>query len=600
MPSSRHAEARSFLQLALLAAITVLLLAACAGGPGVRQLPEEARRAELLYRDGEFRAAGQAYLEIAASQRANRDYYRLRAAEAFREEGELALAEAALAGVDPRALDEGEGQRLALLQAELALAAGNPGRALERLTIAPQRLSGTQRARLHELRGRAFEADGQAFAAALEFARLDPLLDAHERHDNADRLRRLLDGLADHELLRHSASLSAGHPLQPFAARTITARGLSMPANFREDPRPYRPGGFASRPRVVALLLPYDGPLRLPAASVRDGFMAAHYGHEGERPELRSYDTGTTPEQAVAAYRQAVAEGADAVVGPLSREAVSAVFAEPHLPVPVIALNRPIGPVPLGSISFALAPEDEAAAVAQRMQDRGLRRVVAVSSSDEGSQRALAGFTARHLQAGGELLGTVIVPDVGVDYLEQIRRTLQGAGLPTSAPKELSEGHDPRFDAVFLALRAQQARLAVPQLRMFGITRLPLLATSSINAVEDGNRLDRDLEGIEFTEVPWMVADLPGLPSRAELIGRLDSVRGAGGRLFAFGLDAYRLLLERQTLEGSDRDLHGATGRIRLDRYGEARRQPGIAVFRNLRPRLVENGGLLSDGESAR
>jgi uncharacterized protein len=604
LPRMSHpsfAEHRSLLHASLLAALAALLLAACAGAPGVRQLPEEARQAEQMYRDGEFSRAAEGFLAAAAGHRANRDYFRLRAAEALREEGELDAAERALAGIDPRALDDDERQRLLLLQAELALAAGRPQLALERLSMPAQRLPAHYRARLHELRGRAFEADGDGFSAALEYVRLDPLLEPREQHDNAERLRSLLDRLADHELLQRSAALPPGHPLQPFAARALGARGLAVPTHFRDYPDRYPgPAMRAPRPRIVALLLPQDGPLRVAANSVRDGIMAAHYGTDGPRPELRSYDTGSTPEQAIEAYRRAVAEGAEAVVGPLSREAVSALLAEPRLPVPVLALNRPSGPVPLGSISFALAPEDEAAAVARRMAERGLRRVIAVVGSDEHAQRALAGFTARHLQAGGELLGTVIVPDVGVDYLDPIRRTLQSAGLPISAPRELAEAHNPGFDAVFLALRAPQARLAVPQLRMFGITRLPILATSTINEVGDGDRLDRDLNGIEFTEVPWLVADLPGLPSRAALIERLDSTRGGGGRLFAFGLDAYRLLLERATLESGEGTLDGATGQIRLDRYGEARRQPGIAVFRNQRPRLLVNGGLLSDGESAR
>jgi uncharacterized protein len=602
MPVSNRTSGPASPPIRLLAVVAVaVLLAACAAAPGVRQMPDEIRLAEQLYRDGDFRAAGQAYLDAADSSRSNREFYRLRAAEAFREEGELGSAQRALGNISARGLDEDERNRLMLLQAEIALDSGAPRLALERLApITVQRLPGSYRARYHELRGRAFAAEGDSFAAAAEYARLDPLLGDFDRHENIERIRALLAELGDATLVQGSTALPPDHPLQAYAARAMSARGLALPDRVRELPRTDPRRSVASTPRVIALLLPQTGPLRAAAVPVRDGFIAAHFADTATRPELRSYDTGSTPEEAVEAYHRAVAEGAEAVVGPLSREAVTLLFAEARLPVPVLALNRPLGPVPPLSMSFALAPDEEAAEVAARMQQRGLRRVVAVVGSDDNAQRALAGFTARHLQAGGQLLGTVVIPDSGVDYLEPIRNTLRAAGLPTSAPRTLATEHDPGFDAVFLALRPGQARLAVPQLRMFGITRLPLLATSSINAVEDGNRLDRDLNGIEFTEVPWLVSDVAGLPSRARLATGMESLNGPAARLFAFGLDAYYLLRERSTLEYGDRVLEGATGRIELDRFGEARRQPAIAEFRNQRPRLVDNAGQLIDGESAR
>jgi uncharacterized protein len=592
---------RPSLPALLVSALAVLLLAACAAAPGVRDLPVDARNAETLYLEGDFRGAADAWLIAAGSSRAHRDFYRLRAAEALREEGDLTGARRTLADLNPRSLSDEERQRLALLQAELALAGGDPRLALDTLGGPAQRVAPAQRARFHELRGRALEAQQQPFAAAAEYAALDALLQGPDRADNSARISRLVGSLDDMALIDGSASLPAGHPLQPYAARALSIRGLAMPERFRRstptDDRGFRP--LTRGPRTVALLLPQAGPMRLASASVRDGFMAAHFAQPMPRPQVRIYDSGENPQQAIDAYRQAVAEGADVVVGPLAREAVSALFEQPQLPVPVVGLNRSSAPVPPGSMSFALAPDEEAAAVAGLLQQRGLRRVVAVVGSDDSAQRALAGFTARHLQGGGELLGTVLIPDSGVDYQPAIRRMLQGAGLPTVAPKELSREHHAGFDAVFLALRPTQARLAMPQLRIFGVIDVPTFATSTINAVDDDERLDRDLNGIEFAEVPWVVADLPGLPSRSELVQQLDTARGPAARLFAFGLDAYRLLVDPGLQQGG-MHLDGATGRIEVDAFGEARRVPGFATFRNQRARLIDAGALLPDGESAR
>lgn len=78
----------------------------------------------------------------------------------------------------------------------------------------------------------------------------------------------------------------------------------------------------------VAVLLPLTGQVAGVAHSILDGIFAAHFADAGaERPLLRVYDVaGQTPQDAVAAYQKAVAEGARLVVGPLLREAVGELF----------------------------------------------------------------------------------------------------------------------------------------------------------------------------------------------------------------------------------------------------------------------------------
>ena len=106
----------------------------------------------------------------------------------------------------------------------------------------------------------------------------------------------------------------------------------------------YRP------PRKLAVLLPLSGSLATAAGPVRDGLLAGYYGEYRRRPDLQFYDTAGTAAGAVEAYRRAVADGADQVVGPLGRDEVDAVFARTVATVPVLALNR-AGPPPVNSAS---------------------------------------------------------------------------------------------------------------------------------------------------------------------------------------------------------------------------------------------------------
>ncbi len=579
--------------LAAALAVVVLCLGACATLPSGGSDAE--LRAEALFRDGDLRGAAVAFVEAANADRRERNRLLLRAAEAWRENGDTVAVGSVLEQIEPRRLRGGESLRYALLRSEVALEAGDNATVLQLLTADPGSVPRAQRARFHELRGRALLPDNP-FGAAREFARLDALLEGAQRRDNARRLRETLGRVADDDLRRASMTLAAADPVRPFAARAITSRGLSLPEQLRDSParvapRDRRPG---ATPRI-ALLLPLSGPLRAAGVPVRDGFLAARFAAGDHPAEVSLIDSGGTPESALEAYRRAVAEGADQVVGPLTRDAVSMLFAERDLPVPVLALNRGAGPLPPGHLSFALSPEDESVVVARLLQQRGLRRVFAVAAPDELAQRTLEAFRARHLQLGGELLAAATLPPTGVDFRKQLVDALTGAGLPTEAPRDLNIAYDPGFDAVFIAVRPEQARLLIPQLKLAGMIGLPMLGTSMLHAVDDNSRQDRELDGIEFTELPWLVDERPGLPSRSALRAQLDSAQGAPARLFAFGMDAWRLLQFRDSLLDADLPIAAATGDLRIDAFGEARSQPIIARFRSGVARPVESGALLPE-----
>lgn len=334
-------------------------------------------------------------------------------------------------------------------------------------------------------------------------------------------------------------------------------------------------------PRAIALLLPLTGAYAEAAESVRDGVLAGYYALPAPRPALRLYDTGGGPEGALAAYRQAQTDAADLALGPLTREAVDALAAEPALPLPLLALNRPVSPLPPGHASFALTPEDEAAAVADRMLRYGQRRILAVAAGgDATAQRVLEAFAARLREGGGEVREVATVVPGSADF---------GAVLAQSFARLGAEGHD----AVFVALRAPEARLLIPQLAVAGFEPRPLLATSQILIGGGNARLDRELDGIEFTDLAWRLNPPPGLPEAERTAAALPSARGGGARLFAFGLDAIGLIGRLPALLADpEAGMDGATGRLRLDLFGNVVRTPAWAVFRGGRPQPAGEGGL--------
>jgi outer membrane PBP1 activator LpoA protein len=327
--------------------------------------------------------------------------------------------------------------------------------------------------------------------------------------------------------------------------------------------------GYES-PKHIALLLPLGAQLSAVSQSIRDGFLAAYFANaEGQRGDVRIYDSGKTPADGIAAYNQAVADGADHVVGPLQRESVGELFRQ-SLTARVLALNHPdTGEVPpAGSAEFGLLPDAEGAQVAEHMHERGINRAAVIAADTDWAERATLAFRAQFEASGGTIVGEARLRDNEVNFKTPI----------VQATASLGEGAD---IGVFIAMRPQQARLLVPQLKIASVAA-PVFATSHVYSGDANPGLDRDLDGVEFCDAPWLFGPVPGRPDRATISRQIASANGVGARLFAFGMDAYALLPYMDWLIAHpDAYLDGATGQLTADSFGRVHRLIGWARFSN-------------------
>jgi uncharacterized protein len=121
-------------------------------------------------------------------------------------------------------------------------------------------------------------------------------------------------------------------------------------------------------------------------------------------------------------------------------------------------------------------------------------------------------------------------------------------------------------------MRPEQARLLLPQLRVARIN-LPVFATSHIYGGSDNASIDRDLEGVEFCDAPWLFDAQTGLPSYHDLAAQLPAARGSAAQLFAFGMDAWNLVPYLDWLRNHPGSyLPGATGQLTVDTFGHVKR----------------------------
>lgn len=83
-----------------------------------------------------------------------------------------------------------------------------------------------------------------------------------------------------------------------------------------------------------------SGPYAIPAKAIRDGLMSAWYNDTSEnRPRVKFYDSSNA-DQIWPLLNRVADEGADMVIGPLSKQAVLQLARAGSLPLPVLALNQ--------------------------------------------------------------------------------------------------------------------------------------------------------------------------------------------------------------------------------------------------------------------
>lgn len=370
----------------------------------------------------------------------------------------------------------------------------------------------------------------------------------------------------------------AAAPPQAVVAPTPAPAPAAIPATPVVSPPVAVPAVSPALPKValVALLIPTKSALLGRAADIaRQGFMAAH-GMEPDKPEVKLIETDGTPEDALRGYREALAQGATVVVGPLTRGEVTALAKSGIVKVPTLLLNQPEGEYPAERLLtvFGLGVENEAREAARVAQSSSAKSAVIVTLNTPLQKRAAQSFADEWRARGGSIVDTI---------------ELAGPAAYSKLRGQLSKLE---ADVLFLSADAEKARLIRPSLGM-----RPIISTSQVFAGHSrskkpaegeepvASRAFHDLNGIRFVDMPWLhqpdhAASIIYPRAEKALSGELD-------RLYALGIDAWRLgvLLSKRADNATDEvTLDGVTGKLTLRRSARGQlveRAPIQASFRD-------------------
>jgi outer membrane PBP1 activator LpoA protein len=625
------ARERRSLASAVILVLSLFALGACdtTGGGGVSASAES--RAERLASNGDHADAASAYMGLAVDAvGSERDRYTLLAVEQFLDAGDITRARSAFSGVE----QPSSGGLLPLWntnRAALYLYNGDADAALALLEpMSRQSLSRRDRLRVDALRADAWiQKQDPARAVELMTQRETWVEDRRGIEQNRTRLWQGL--LVSSPTVLRSAADTATNPvvrgwlkIGSIAASTgqqgvgwsngvirWRAENPSHPAMMILGDLELPEHLLLEYPRQVALLLPLSGSASSAGTAIQNGFLGAYFATASElddRQVVRIYDVNSEG-GASAAYAAAVADGAEFVVGPLLKRSVTELANDILVPVPVLTLNYLSEDTlaPPGLYQFALAPEDEAIAAAQRALGDDHEHGVALVPNNEWGRRLLTSFVTEFEGLGGTVLDYRTYTPGNQDFSNEIENLMGLTGSVRRYQRLRANiggalQFDPRrrqdTDFIFLATDASAGRLLKAQLKFHYSGDIPVYSTSSVNSLD--GRSNADMNGIMFADTPWVVDPQPWIAHLPGQFAEYWPEERRLARLHAMGYDAYNLIASLYAVRGGTMDeLDGATGSLFLDVNGRVHRRLAWAQFQRgevvALPDQLDVGGPIQD-----
>lgn len=610
-----------------------LLLAGCESVP-VRPTDDvsvSAAAAESAQAAGEYVVAAREYERLAAEAKPpQKQLYQLREIDVLLKAGQVPKAREKVGPIDVTGLDRSFLARKRIIEARVAAADGAHERAMRLLDAASaiRKLSPELFAEIYAVRARSEAAlDNPIGAIRNLIAREKYLVGEDALADNQLQLWKILDSQT-HARLKSELNITREPLIAGWIELALAVREsgghatrLANAVTRWRNTHPKHPAGEAlltsitSRRREligrfdrVAVLLPLTSDYRVAAEAVRDGFIAMHTSDPNpEKPRVTIYDIGADPEQAAYYYDQATQQGAQFIIGPLGRNAAENVTRNASLTVPTLLLSHIDERAEAGHIfQFGLPPEQEARQAAERAYLDGHRQAAVLYPHSAWGERLMNAFVSQWQRLGGLVLSSEPYFEQDHDFSDTIKRLLnilqseqRRTSLAYQIRRKLEFEPRPRqdIDFIFLAADAKRGRLIKPQLNFYHASRIPVYATSHIFTGRKDPVHDTDLDGVQFSDMPWMLVN-------GERIQRLREVLQLSwphayselDRLFALGVDSYAILphLNHISQEHAAR-FTGVTSGLSLDRDGRLHRQLIWARFHRGVPQLIDTYPNLPD-----
>lgn len=509
------------------------------------------------------------YLSQAKTQEGNQQHQSLlKAASRLIYEGHLRQSAAILTQTQGLTAKQANQKRILLAKIELLKNRTKAARAQLEAIPEVEQLPINQRLQYHELLAKIYHSENNSTQTISERIILDSLLtNERQKKNNQSALWVLLTNMPQSKLNELAEETKTNPIMQGWLQLQVIARTyrtnpesllnalnkwqaafIKHPANdILPNPLNSITSKLLNHPKKIALLLPLSGVLSGPGKAIQQGFMDTYQASPvKESIKVTAYDTNKTEIKAL--HQKAIDNGADYIVGPLTKSDVAVIAAVDH-PVPTLLLNDTNASSQDNFYLFGLSPANEATQVAIKARSNGHSRVLIISPNEAWGQEVIDAFTTQWKKQKGQVVDTLLYAHNDelnqkmsnflhiTDSLLRQKKLIQALGPHIQS--WVSRRQD--FDVIFILAYPSKARQIMPLLNYYYAGGIPVYATSSVYAGNANALKDKDLDGLIFCDIPWVFSHQMGVRNWPEQFNSYN-------RLYALGKDSYALATQLNQL----------------------------------------------------
>ncbi|MCW9055236.1 MAG: penicillin-binding protein activator [Gammaproteobacteria bacterium] len=607
----------------LIYCLLTLFISACTQAP---LRPGDEKTGEPPVETSVIKKTAEDYLNLAQLSTGNvRDLHLIQAAELYVSNSNFDNAQNILANINAETASIAVLRNMQMLSARIALGRGKPRDALKLLTFS-EILPTTQQIEVFYLRAQAFLDAGYPLEAAKTRVQMDKYLENdNEKEENHQAIWEALSLLSETTLRQLSYAPLNKQFLGWVELANITKRAqidwqhlqqniYRWRQNYPQHPATkifsqelgLRQIELMEQPAHIAVLLPLTGRYSKITGAIRDGFMTAYLQHtnKNQRPRITFIDTANQPDKIWNHYHKAIDKGADFIVGPFLKSAVSSLANGEELNVPTLSLNYAESQTQATPNLFqmGLLPEDEARQSAEMAFRQGHLHAAILVPEGPWGQRLSNSFQQRFEELGGTVINTETYISGKNDFKQPIQKLLnidksisRHRKLQTLLKTDLKFTPYRRqdVDMIFMAATPKNARQLKPQFKFHYAGELPVYSTSHAFTGKIDARSDRDIDDLLYCDMPWILN--PSKPLKQALTQNWPEHQQYT-RFFALGADAYHLIPYLKRLQAKTYErFSGQTGNIYLDSFNRLRRELLWAQFVRGKPVILDLNKLPED-----
>ncbi len=613
--------------LKLFLLLAILILSACGGQPIKSDRETSKTTKPVTKKQITLTEEAQRLLELATDSDIETEQFKYRglAAHHYIEAGEIERARKQLEIIKEKqqqrpAVDETSAQietaTVLILSAEIAIYEKDATLASQFIDkIKP--ITHTQQINFYELKADLGFLSGKYMYAVDRRVKLDDFItDKEEKKKNNKKIWLALSSLSTAQLNNQRSNSNAIKGWLDLAK--VVRSGQNSISKFEDDlldwgtrhPSHSANDGFlqtlitlyqsdTSDKKHIAVILPMQGDLSKITSNIKNGILSAYYrdSNTSIKPVINFYDSSNKEVTFKQLYQQAIENGATNIIGPLDKIAINQLAQQQELDIPVLTLNYTENTFnnTENLFQFGLSPEDEAHQVAELAIQQNKKYAAVFYPDSEWGQRLYKAFRDHYASLGGKVITLANYATDTNDYSRPIRRllSLDQSSIRhrkvenTISKRAISVPYRRQdIDMIFLAATPRSARGIMPAFKFHHASNLPVYSTSHVYTGKPNKELDRDLNGLIFCDLPWVLQNNSPLE---KIFTQNWPAEESFTRLFALGIDAYRLIYNLDYLENKDFAFYdGQTGNIQLDENNRITRKLLWARFKRGKPVYFE------------